>query len=354
MTAKHPDKLAVSYFDGTSARARPVTLHLEGGTLRVTGADIQRSIAVQDVLWPERTRHGIRAAHFKTGGSVQCDDAPAWDAWWQDSGHADSLVVRMQQSWRSVLASVLALLAIAVALQQWGLPVAARAVVAATPLSVDEFLGKVTLEAMDEHLMRPSKLPEAQRARLQVALARAVSALPAGTTPAWQLLFRQSRIGPNALALPGGILIMTDELIELVGGDDKVLTAVLAHELGHVQHRHGLRMLVQSTVLGTLGVVVLGDFSTLLATVPVLLGQSSYSRDAEREADVMAVRILKAAAISPEVMVTLFEKMAEKRRKTAKGTVTDTDQESLLGIAFSSHPPDADRVRYFMEAAAGR
>ncbi len=35
-------------------------------------------------------------------------------------------------------------------------------------------------------------------------------------------------------------MVMTDEMVELVGADDKVITAVLAHELGHVHHRHGL------------------------------------------------------------------------------------------------------------------
>jgi Zn-dependent protease with chaperone function len=349
-------RLPASYFDGTSARAHPVTLQLDGSVLRVSGEDIDRAVPLSDVSWPERTRHGMRLAHFSSGGSVQCADASAWDAWSRGSGRRDPLVVRLQQSWRGVLASLLVLAAMAVLLQQWGLPVAARAVVAATPLSVDAALGTATLAVMDEHLMRPSKLPLDAQARLRAALAQAVGALPAGSVPAWQLVFRQSRIGPNALALPGGTLVMTDELVELVGRNDRVITAVLAHELGHLRHRHGLRMLVQVTVLGGLASLVLGDFSTLLAGVPVLLGQASYSREAEREADAEAVRILRAAAISPDVMVTLFDKLDEKRRKAGKGQGDGAvpGQDSWLGIAFASHPPDADRVRFFREAAAGR
>jgi predicted Zn-dependent protease len=136
---------------------------------------------------------------------------------------------------------------------------------------------------------------------------------------------------------------MTDELVQLVNGDAQVITAVLAHELGHVQQRHGLRMLVQVTVLGTLASAVLGDFSTLLASVPVLMGHASYSRDAEREADAAAVQLLKRAGISPLVMVTLFDKLNEKRG----------DKEgSWLGIAFASHPADAERIQFFKNAAA--
>jgi Zn-dependent protease with chaperone function len=149
-----------------------------------------------------------------------------------------------------------------------------------------------------------------------------------------------------------------------------VITAVLAHELGHVRHRHGVRLLVQATVLSGLAAVVLGDFSTVLAGVPVLLGQASYSREAEREADAEAVRILRAAGISPEVMVTLFDKLEEEMNKEEMKENAGQDpagnkgqgergsrasvQDSWLGIAFASHPADADRVRYFREAAAGR
>lgn len=348
-----PPALVARYFDGASGRAHPVTLQLLGNTLHIHGEGIDRAIAMHDVQWPERTRHGVRVAHFSDGGSVQCSDAAAWDAWCHGSGHTDAWVVRLQQSWRGVMVSVLALMAIAVALQQWGIPLAARTVVARLPLSVDASLGEASLTAIDQHLMRPSKLSTLEQERLRNALTHALTALPTGTLPRWQLVFRQSSIGPNAFALPGGTLVLTDELVALVEGDAQVITAVLAHEMGHVQHRHGVRMLVQATFLGGLGALFLGDFSTLLAGVPVVLGQASYSRQAEREADTEAVRILKAAAISPLVMVTLFDKLAEKAKQTEHGEDRANKQGSWLGIAFASHPADADRVRYFKEAASG-
>lgn len=350
--------LAASYFDGQTARAQAVTLRLVDGGLLVKGDGVERRVDVADVQWPERTRHGVRVAHFtergSLGGSVQCADAVAWDAWRLQNGQRDSWVVRAQQSWRSVLASVLLLVVLGAAVYQWGLPWAARAVVAMTPLSVDTSLGQASLSAIDDRLMQPSKLPLDEQTRLRAAFSQALSAQPAGSVPAWQLVFRKSHIGPNAFALPGGTMVMTDEMVELVGSDDKVITAVLAHELGHVRHRHGLRMLVQATALAGVTSVVLGDFSTLLAGVPLLLGQASYSRDAEKEADAEAVRLLKAAGISPDVMVTLFEKLQAKRNPTAKkskGEEATGSQSSWLGIAFASHPGDADRIAYFRQAA---
>lgn len=353
MQATPTDTLTASYFDGVTAKAQTVTLRLLGGDLALTGEGVERTIRAADVQWPERTRHGIRVAYFVDGGSVQCANSAAWDAWRQQSGQRDSWVVRAQQSWRGVLVSVLLLVVLGAAVYSWGLPIAARAVVAVMPHSVDARLGQASLSAIDDSLMQPSKLPMEAQTRLRAAFAKALAAQPAGSVAPWQLVFRKSRIGPNAFALPGGTMVMTDEMVELVDADDKVITAVLAHELGHVRHRHGLRMLVQATVLAGVTSVVLGDFSTLLAGVPLLLGQASYSRDAEKEADAEAVQILKAAGISPGVMVTLFEKLQAQNKHDKHDKEAGTGRSSWLGIAFASHPSDDERIAYFRQAARG-
>ncbi len=355
--------LPAIYFDGRSARAQPVTLWLRGEgqqrSLHVHGEGVDLQVPARQVQWPERTRHGLRLAHLPDGGHVQCEDATAWDSWVQHEGLGESLVVKMQQSWRWVAGSVAVLVGLAVAMQLWGLPVLARALVAATPPGLEQSLGDTTLAAVDDTLMRPSQLPLAEQARITQAFADAVAHQDASTQRPWKLVFRQSKIVPNALALPGGTIIMTDEMVALVQADTRVLTAVLAHELGHVQQRHGLRMLVQATVLGALGAVVLGDFSTLLAAVPALLGQAHYSREAEREADAHAVQVLKDAGLSPLHMVALFDALEQERQKKARDAQAPPDAgedegdapASWLGIAFASHPSDADRIAYFKAAA---
>lgn len=340
-----------------------MSVRLDKGTLLIEGEGIERIVALRDVQWPERTRYGMRVAHFNDGGSVQNADGAAWDAWMRANGMGESLVVKAQQSWRLVLASAVLLVCIVFALQQWGLPLAARAVVAAAPMSIDVSLGEGSLAAFDGRILQPSKLPMAEQDRIRLAFEQALANLPQDTVPAWKLVFRRSLLGPNAFALPGGTMVMTDEMVALVGGDEKVLTAVLAHELGHVRQRHGLRLLVQATALGGLASLVVGDFSSVLAAAPVLLGQASYSREAEREADAEALRVLRAARISPLVMVTLFEKMdalrAEKEaggadvKNSSKPSDKEADKDSMLGIAIASHPADAERIRFFTEAAEG-
>jgi predicted Zn-dependent protease len=69
----------------------------------------------------------------------------------------------------------------------------------------------------------------------------------------------------------------------------------------------------------------------------------AYSRDAEREADAHAVRLLRAARVSPRVMKRLFDRLA---RQHGEGPYA-------LGIALSSHPADAERRRRFENAGSG-
>lgn len=346
-----PALLQAEYFDGRSARAHPVQLQLQGDVLHIAGETVTLSLPARGVEWPERTRHGPRVANLPGGGSLHCSDADAWDAWVRSAGRTESLVVRAQQSWRWVAASVLALVLSTAGLYLWGVPWLARVAVAAIPSSVDQAIGESALNALDGDLLRPSALPAEQRQRLGLAFDRAVAALPAGTAPPYRVLFRSGKLGPNAFALPGGTLVMTDALVRLVDGDEAMIIGVLGHELGHVTERHGLRLLVQAGVIGALSSVVLGDFSTLLAGAPVLLGQASYSRDAEREADAHAVTLLKAAGLSPAVMAGFFEKLADRSASAGRGGQESPGETSGFGIAISSHPPDEERIRYFREAA---
>jgi Zn-dependent protease with chaperone function len=344
--------VTADYFDGRSARAHPVQVQLAGDQLTISGDGISIQLAANRVQWPERTRHGARVAQLPNGGALHCSDAKAWDAWALASGRRESLVVRAQQSWRWALLSAAAFGVLVGALYLWGVPWLGRVAVAATPMRVDRLLGESALQALDGQLLKPSALPAEHQQRLQAALERAVAALPPGSVPEHRLVFRSGRIGPNAFALPGGTLVMTDALVELVQGDEAVITGVLGHELGHVQHRHGLRLLVQAGAIAALSGVVLGDFSALLAGAPVLLGQASYSRDAEREADAHAVKVLKAAGLSPAVMIGFFERVAGRgpQDKTARGA--NTQGSTDLGIAIASHPADEERIRFFREAAA--
>jgi Zn-dependent protease with chaperone function len=349
-------RLPADYFDGRSARAQPARVQHERGQLVISFDGGERRVPLAQVQWPERQRHGARIAHFAAasgGGSLQCDDSAAWDAFVRGlpaSSARDGLVVRAQQSWRGVLAAVLLLVVLLAAGYLWGVPLAARGVVAALPLEADATVGRVALQSVEGRWLKPSQLPAEHKARLAAAFARMVAAAypDVATRPAYDLRFHASTIGPNAFALPGGTIVLTDELVALLPGRDDAVLGVLAHELGHVRARHGMRLVVQVSLLGAATSAALGDFSSVLAGVPALLGQMAYSRDAEREADAESVRMMKAAGLSPLAMVEFFERARawrESEEGRRKGAGFD------IGIAFSSHPADAERIAFFRDAA---
>jgi len=143
--------------------------------------------------------------------------------------------------------------------------------------------------------------------------------------------------------------------VALLGDRPDVLLGVLGHEMGHVTLRHGMRALIQTGLLGAASSVLLGDFSTVLAGAPALLGHMAYSRDLEREADEASIAFMRANHIKPSVMATFFERLAQARQSEASAhqkAEAGTDQDTI-GIAFSSHPADAERIARFKAADAG-
>ena len=344
--------LTSAYFDGQSAQAHAVRLSVQAHELVIEGDGISRRVPLRQIRWPERQRHGTRLTYLPGHGLISHADGPGWDAWAQAQGLRDPLVVRWMQSWRGVLWALAACVLIAGATWQWGVPWAGRALVALIPASVDEVVGEQTLAGFDRQGLAPSGLAPARQAEIRAAFAAAVArAYPAGQAPAYGLHFRASgrmKLGPNAFALPGGAIVLTDELAELLADAPDVTTGVLAHELGHVRHRHGMRTVVQASLLAAAAGWVVGDFSSVLAAVPAVLGQQAYARDFERQADLEAITVMRANGQSPARMALLFERLGQWRAKHSAGEITE------LPIALADHPADAERMQVFREAAPGR
>jgi Zn-dependent protease with chaperone function len=361
-----PIELPAEYFDGQSGQAHPVRLRAQGHDLLIEGDAVALRVPLRSVRWPERQRHGARRIVLDGGGIVRSHDAAAFDAFARGAGAGESITVRVQQSWKLTVAAVLVLIGVALAGYRWGLPAAAHAMLALVPDAVDERVGASAYDAIAPWLLKPSRVAPGRQQRLRAAFEQAAARVHGPRAAARiQLRFHAApRLGANAFALPGGIIVVTDDLLQRLDNRDDVVLGVLGHELAHVQRRHGMRLLVQTTLLGAATSVAFGDFSTLLAGVPALLGQLGYSRDLEREADDDAIAFLHANGISPLVMITLFDSLARpagarpgaaaasapEAASTSDAPLSSQD----LGIAFSSHPADAERIARFRNAAAGR
>jgi Zn-dependent protease with chaperone function len=184
----------------------------------------------------------------------------------------------------------------------------------------------------------PSRLPaERQDALRKLYAGMAASIEGAGS---YRLEIRNGgRLGANALALPAGIIVVTDELVEL-SKDDRELEGVLAHEIGHLRQRHILRHVLQDSATALLIAVTLGDITSvtsLAAAAPTLLLQAKFSRDFEREADDFALGYLAQRGIPLEMFGAILQRMEEKR---PGGKKTDKDALDFL----SSHPATRERI----------
>jgi Zn-dependent protease with chaperone function len=351
-----PGSLESRWFDGRSPKSHAVTLRIEGAELLMqTDDDQARRYPLSRVRWPERRTHGQRQAELPDGGLIQHADAAEWDAWWLASGQRDSAVVGWMQSWRATLFALAGSVVFLAVAWVWGVPWLSQTLAHRVPASIDTRIGQQSLQQLDRLFLRPSQLPQGQQDALRQRFESLVErAYPEGDAPHWQLAFHASPVlGANAFALPGGYMVMTDELVELLHDQPDAIVGVLAHELGHVENRDGLDLMVRASLVSALVGVVLGDASGFLSTVPATLATQAYSRDAERRADAHAARLLHAGGVRPEVMVTFFERMLKEDSEDESERTRDKGNEGARGvslpIAIASHPDHEERIRFFRD-----
>lgn len=300
--------VAGCYYDGRTSRKQSVTVAIENGVVHMRG-DALRDCPLREMEVSDRSVHAPRKLAFPDGAFIEFNDGPAIDAMLATAGHQDGIAVRLTQSWRNALMALVTTAAILVGSYVFLLPAAARMMAQALPASVEHTLGAGILSFLDEHLLEPTALPlERQR-----ALTQAFKGLraPAEDAPEFRLLFRSGKLGPNALALPSGEIVITDDMVKLAANDDEVM-AVLAHELGHLHERHLTQRLIQTSAVAAASTLIFSDASALVSNLPTLMLDLKYSRDVETSADDYAVAMMKANGLPADALAVLFERLDEK------------------------------------------
>jgi Zn-dependent protease with chaperone function len=329
------------YFDGRHSRPFDVLASVVDGRIRLAGAEIERDYALSDTRVSERLQSAPRLLTFSDGSYCEVSDHERLDAVLASTGFRDSWVVRWQNRWPYAVVALLASIAVVAAGYFYGLPKFAEVAARRISPEFEAAIGRQAVEWIDEHLFTPTELPQARRA----ALAAKFAAIAPRDGRAYRLEFRKSRIGPNAVALPGGIIVMTDELVKLAP-DDEGLLGVLAHELGHIEQRHFLRRVITSTVTGAVATLIAGEASGVLTAVPATLADLSYSRDMEREADRYAIELLRANQLPTEPLAQLLERLEQAHTKrTGK-----RERGSSWTDYVSTHPDTEERARLIREA----
>lgn len=140
---------------------------------------------------------------------------------------------------------------------------------------------------------------------------------------------------PNALAVPGGGVGVTRSLLREVRSEIGLAT-VLAHELGHQQHRHGLKRFGRAFLWRMILGFALGAVDTSGLEVVLQITEAGYSREQEREADIFALKLVDSVYGDTKGALEFFELV---QRDYEKGSARWT---GLL----STHPLTAERIVY--------
>lgn len=137
----------------------------------------------------------------------------------------------------------------------------------------------------------------------------------------------------NAFAAPGGQIVVFTGLLARTESPEE-LAGVLAHELQHIYHRHGLRGMVHRLKWHLVAALVIGDVGSvqqlLLANAPQF-ASLSYGRSLEEEADLDGINLMCQAHLNPKGMVDFFHVLKE-------------NDISGLPEFLKSHPDTSNRI----------
>lgn len=149
----------------------------------------------------------------------------------------------------------------------------------------------------------------------------------------------------NAFATPSGLIFVSRGMLRLTRSEDDV-AAILAHEIGHIEHQHGVKAIRTSrlttafsssamTAVELAGpdevAALTRTFDDSISDITETLVSSGYSRGAEREADMAALRILARTGHDQNGLVRVLEAMDEVWTEGGPGFL-------------STHPDPQDRI----------
>ena len=137
----------------------------------------------------------------------------------------------------------------------------------------------------------------------------------------------------NAFALPGNRIVITTGMIAFLEASDE-LAGILAHEIGHLQHRDPVTLLIDQAGWQALWGIIFGLNST--GRLGQTLLSLSYTRNAEARADQSAITTLAAAHIDAAGFEHVMRRFASR--------------EGLNLSYLSTHPPSIGRADAIAQA----
>lgn len=347
------------YFDGRSAKICPVTVEITIGdkpSINILVDNAKLTYPVQVIHVEPKLGSGKRIINLPCGGRLEAWNINELEDLLNSSSHKlHSFIHYLENHLGWIVASLVLTVAAGWAFLEYGVPELAEFVVNRTPPAMEISLGKEVLKGLDHKLgyFSPSKTVPSKKDSISAALQKMCFLL--ADCPSYHLQFRDGGvIGANAFALPGGIIVITDQLIQMAQSDTEIV-AVLAHELGHVKQRHAFRQSIQTVLSGLIVAAVTGDVSSSASGLSGFLIEMRYSQTHETQADAFALTALKKACLPPKAYADILQRLDkelavaanENEKKPDKALQNKMDS---LSVMLTTHPNTAARIIPFLEA----
>ncbi|NOQ78339.1 MAG: M48 family metalloprotease [Gammaproteobacteria bacterium] len=307
------------------------------------------------LVFSDRIGNIPRKITLPDGSLFSTKDNDAIDAWLSISRHKAfraNYLFLLESRWRWVVTSLVVTIAFVFVTIFWGLPWTSKKAAYIIPSEASQVLSDNTLKLLDKILFEPSNLSAEQQLDLTQHFVEKL--LPADSNDfSYTLHFRHMPSSSsddssddgaaNAFALPSGVVVVTDGLVNMVNNQEE-LDAILLHEIGHVVHRHSLRQLLQSSALTLVLIMITGDASVIeewTLALPAFLLETNYSREFESEADRYAFQRMTELGIDPLHFAHILARITLDASSDDKKA--DAEQENMLRY-LSSHPPSPERI----------
>ncbi len=323
------------FSDGQTSAITEVTVRFWGDLLEIVEATSEEEIKtwrLDEIIVHDELR-SAQSVRLSSEADPECRltvaDGAGIKALRQRLPKKAHTALRYVPKWRHIGAYTVLTIAVVVGLYL-ALPVFVAAGVNLVPQSWEEKIGRRAFnqfEVMREKQQVNKDCLDRVKAMSDKIIDRIKS--ENGLTQQFHLLVMPGKL-VNAFAMPGGHLVLFEGLVRAASSPEEV-AGLLGHEMGHEIKRHVAQAFFRTLIVNhTLSLIFGTGFP---ADISTSLASSSYSRDAEREADEVGARLLEKAKIDTNGIRTFFEKLAARE----KGLAEKFEY-------FSTHPPSQDRA----------
>jgi Zn-dependent protease with chaperone function len=324
-------KIKADYFDGKSSKETPVEIEFfENGLVKVKGEGVEFERLFEEVTFSSRIGNTPRVIHFNDSSKAYSDENDKIDELLKKKRGKKNLIHTLESRSTYALFALICLIAVTIYFLTFGSDKIARFLAYKTPTSIEKSLSDQTLKILDSYILKKSTSSDVTKERVRKIFKRVTK-----DDKDLHIHFRRG-IGENAFALPSGDIVIMDELIEFSKGDDDMIFGILAHETGHVEHKHSMQLVIKASIVTAVVSYFTADISALVASLTTSLINAKYSREFEREADIFAKKRMQEEGISPKHLADFFIKMDKKIKGRDEGFL-------------ASHPSNRERIEFLLK-----